>query len=168
SACYAYSVCGCFFWWIACCNGQVIKFCGGYVMAKAADYSLGPHTFPRGWFVVAESSELEKRGTMAVRFFGKDFALYRGESGEPALLDAYCPHMGTHITASESSEVVRQDRQIVGDDILCPYHGWRFGPDGQCKEIPYRDGPCPRAANTNSYPVKDVMGCIMMWHDPEG
>ena len=27
-------------------------------MAKAAEYNLGPNTFPRGWFIVAESKEL--------------------------------------------------------------------------------------------------------------
>ena len=46
-------------------------------MAKAADYGLGPKTFPTGWFIVAESSELDK-GPMAIRFFGRDLALYRG------------------------------------------------------------------------------------------
>ena len=71
-------------------------------MATAAQYDLGPNTFPRGWFIVAESTELDK-GPMAVRFFGQDLALYRGESGKPVLLDAYCAHMGTHITASTSA-----------------------------------------------------------------
>ena len=54
-------------------------------MAVASEYGLGPHTFPRGWFVVAESSELDQ-GPRAVRFFGRDLALYRGESGNPVLL----------------------------------------------------------------------------------
>ena len=71
-------------------------------MAKAADYNLGPNTFPRGWFIVAESSELDK-GPMAVRYFGQDLALYRGQSGKPVMLDAYCAHMGTHLTASTSA-----------------------------------------------------------------
>lgn len=136
-------------------------------MAKATEYSLGPHTFPRGWFVVAESAELD-RGPMAARFFGKDFALYRGESGRPIMLDAYCPHMQTHLTASDSAEIVKTGGQIEGDSIRCPYHGWRFGPDGQCDNIPYYDGPFPRSAVLQSYPVRDVMGCVMMWHDPEG
>ena len=54
-------------------------------MATAAEYDLGPNTFPRGWFIVAESKELDE-GPMAVRFFGQDLALYRGESGKPILL----------------------------------------------------------------------------------
>ncbi len=136
-------------------------------MAKAADYGLGPHVFPRGWFIVAESSELEQ-GPMAVRFFGKDFALYRGESGQPIMLDAYCAHMGTHLTASKSAMIVQNGEQIEGDSIRCPYHGWRYGPDGELDDIPYHDGPLPKSAAIQSYDVRDVMGCVMMWHDPDG
>lgn len=136
-------------------------------MAKAEEYGLGPATFPRGWFIVAESSELSDK-PMGVRFFGKDFALYRGESGKPVMLDAYCAHMGTHLTLSTSAMIVQNGKQIEGDSIRCPYHGWRFGPDGQCDDIPYHDGPVPRSAAIGSYPVKDVMGCVMMWHDPDG
>ena len=135
-------------------------------MAKAADYNLGPHAFPRGWFIVAESSELDQ-GTLAVRFFGQDFALYRGESGRPVMLDAYCAHMGTHLTASKSAMIVANGKQIEGDSIRCPYHGWRYGPDGKLNDIPYQDS-CPKTVALNSYEVREVMGCVLIWFDPEG
>ena len=38
------------------------------MMAKSADYKLGPNTYPRGWFVVAESSELTTE-PLAIKFF---------------------------------------------------------------------------------------------------
>jgi len=136
-------------------------------MAKAVDYKLGPSTFPRGWFIVAESKELDA-GPMAVHYFGQDFALFRGESGRPIMLDAYCAHMGTHLTAGTSAMIVQNHRQIEGDAIRCPYHGWRYNANGDVDDIPYFDGPCPKSASIRSYPVRDVMGCVMMWHDPEG
>jgi len=136
-------------------------------MATATDYELGPNTFPRGWFIVAESSELDK-GPMAVRYFGQDLALYRGESGRPVLLDAYCAHMGTHLTASNSAVIVKNGEQIEGDSIRCPYHGWRYNPEGDVDDIPYHDGPCPKSASIRSYPVVDTMGCVMAWYDPDG
>ena len=135
-------------------------------MAQAADYGLGPNVFPRGWFIVAESSELDK-GPMAVRFFGQDLALYRGESGKPVLLDAYCAHMGTHLTASTSAMIVKNGLQIEGDSIRCPYHGWRYNARGDVDDIPYFDGPCPKSASIRSYPVVDNMGCVMAWFDPD-
>jgi 3-ketosteroid 9alpha-monooxygenase subunit A len=76
--------------------------------------------------------------------------------------------MQTHIAASKSAMIVVNGEQIEGDSIRCPYHGWRFGPDGQCDDIPYHDGPIPRSAKLGSYEVREVMGCIMMWWDPEG
>ena len=136
-------------------------------MATAAQYNLGPNTFPRGWFIVAESSELDQ-GTMAVRFFGQDMALYRGEDGNPVLLDAHCAHMGTHLTDSNSAMIVKNGEQIEGNSIRCPYHGWRYGPDGHVDDIPYSEAPYPKSASIRSYPVVDNMGCIMAWYDPDG
>lgn len=136
-------------------------------MATAAEYGLGPNTFPRGWFVVAESKELDE-GPMAVRFFGQDLALYRAEDGTPVMLDAYCAHMGTHITASTSTMLVKNGLQIEGSSIRCPYHGWRYSSEGHVDDIPYSDGPYPKSASIRSYPVVDNMGCVMAWYDPDG
>ncbi len=137
------------------------------IKARTADYGLGPYTYPRGWFVIAEASQLSQ-GPMALRYFGKEFALYRGESGRIVLLDAYCKHMGTHLTKSLSAHIVVSNQNIVGDSILCPYHAWQYGPDGDLESIPYEPGLCPKSANIKSYPVRELMGLVLMWHDPEG
>ena len=134
--------------------------------ARTQNYGLGEFTFPRGWFMVADAEELKDK-VLAVRFFGQEFALYRGKSGRVVLLDAYCPHMGTHLARNSSSYVV-QDGQIEGDSIRCPYHAWRFGPDGKCNDIPYNQGPIPKAACVKSWPVAERLGAIFVWYDPEG
>ena len=134
-------------------------------MAKAEEYGLGEFTFPRGWFMVAAADELKDR-PIAVHFFGQELALYRGKSGRVVLLDAYCAHMGTHLARNNTSYVV-QDGQIEGDSIRCPYHAWRYGPDGKCDNIPYYDGTIPKAACIRSWPVIERMGCVFAWHDPE-
>ena len=59
-------------------------------MAKTKDYGLGEHDFPRGWFMIADASEVTQT-PQAIRFFGRDMVLYRGKSGRPVLLDAFCP-----------------------------------------------------------------------------
>lgn len=135
-------------------------------MATTADYKIGPQTFPRGWFMVAISEEVtdQPRG---VRYFGQEFALYRGKSGRVVLLDAFCPHMGTHLAKNTTSYTAR-DGHIEGDDIRCPYHAWRFGPDGRCNQIPYFQGPIPKAAAVRSWPVQERAGVVFVWYDPEG
>jgi len=136
-------------------------------MATSRDYDLGEYTFPRGWFMVAESEKVTGI-PQGVRFFGQDFALYRGkDSGKVFLLDAYCPHMGTHLAKNSTSYVV-QDGAVEGDSIRCPYHAWRFGPDGKCNQIPYASGPIPPQAKVRSWPVKESMGAVFVWHDAEG
>lgn len=43
------------------------------------------------------------------------------------VLDAYCPHMGADL----SKGCVRSN------SIVCPFHAWVWGRDGQCEDIPY-------------------------------
>ncbi|WP_116364863.1 Rieske 2Fe-2S domain-containing protein [Parahaliea mediterranea] len=133
-------------------------------MATTKEYALGPAAFPRGWFVIASSQSLTRK-PLALRFWGRDLALYRGESGRAILMDAYCPHMGTHLAASESAALASSGLQIEGDTIRCPYHGWRFNADGECDDIPYLDGRCPKSARIRTYPVVEQLGCIMAWYD---
>jgi 3-ketosteroid 9alpha-monooxygenase subunit A len=134
-------------------------------MAGTAAYGLGEFIFPRGWFMVAEATELDG-GPIAVRFFGRDLVIYRGKSGRIVMLDAYCPHMGTHLARNTTSYVVRDGNQIEGDSIRCPYHAWRFGPDGKCDDIPYAQR-IPAAACVKSWRAVERAGAIFAWHDPE-
>lgn len=136
-------------------------------VARSSDYNMGEFDFPRGWFMIAGAAEL-KDAPLPVRFFGKDFALFRGQSGRLVLLDGHCSHMGAHLAASTSASIAVHGEQIEGDSIRCPYHGWRYSADGELEDIPGFEGPCPKAAKLRSYRVEEVMGAIMMWHDPEG
>ena len=141
-------------------------------MATTKDYRLGEFTYPRGWFMIADAEEVNTHTPLAVRFFGKDFALYRGRAtGKIVLLDAYCPHMKTHLAAKNTTSYVVLDgggTNIDGDGIRCPYHNWRFGADGKCDEIPYHEGPIPANACVKSWKAVESLGAIWLWHDPEG
>jgi len=136
-------------------------------MATTAEYRLGEYTYPRGWFMVASSDEVTKT-PIAARYFGEDVALYRGESGKAYMVEAYCPHMGTHLAKNTTSYVVKDNQQVEGESIRCPYHAWRFGPDGQCDDIPYSPGPVPKKACLKTFDLVEKAGCLWVWHDPEG
>jgi len=112
-------------------------------MATTAEYGIGEFTFPRGWFMVGESKDATHK-PIPLRYFGRDLIMYRGESGRVVVMDAYCPHMKTHLAKNESSYIVMDGKQVEGDDIRCPYHAWKFGPDGMCNEIPYSPAPIPK------------------------
>lgn len=136
-------------------------------MATSADYKLGDYPFPRGWFAVANGSEVGRKPT-GLRYLSQDLVIYRGASGRVVLLDAYCPHMGTHLASGESSETAQSDSHMEGDNIRCPFHAWRFGADGVCNDIPYYDGSIPPGARVRSWTVEERYGVVFAWHDPEG
>lgn len=136
-------------------------------MATSADYDLGEYAFPRGWFVVADSAQITRKPCNA-RYFGQEVVIFRGESGRVAMLEAYCPHMGTHLGRNSTSHIVTSGRHVDGEGIRCPFHGWRFGADGRCDDIPYFDGPIPPAARVRSWTVEERYGIVFCWNDPEG
>jgi 3-ketosteroid 9alpha-monooxygenase subunit A len=118
--------------------------------------------------MVARSEEVSST-PLAVRYFGEDMVIYRGgQSGKVFMIEAYCPHMGTHLARNTTSYVVKDGDHVEGDNIRCPYHGWRFGPDGRVNQIPYSPAPIPKSACVKSWKVVERAGCLWAWHDPEG
>lgn len=136
-------------------------------MATSRDYGLGEFDYPRGWMMVTAADRLSATPIEA-RVFGEDVVLYRGASGRPVMLDAYCPHMGAHLAVGPTGATALHCVQTEGDSIRCPNHGWKFGPDGQCTEIPYSRITIPKAMRIRSWQVQEWAGCIFAWHDPEG
>ena len=49
---------------------------------------------------------------------------------------------------------------MEGDDIRCFYHGWRYGPDGQCVEQPAEPEPFCRRIRIRAYPVEEYLGLV--------
>lgn len=137
-------------------------------MATSAEYNLGEHAFPRGWFVVANSAEIDGARPLSARYFGEDVVLFRGASGALGMVSAYCPHMGTHFGTSNHSYIVTAGLNVQGEGVRCPFHGWRFNREGVCDHIPYYDGAIPQAARVKAWPVVERWGVVFCWNDPEG
>ncbi len=114
--------------------------------------------FPKGWFQVAYSDELEPGGVKPLRYFGKDLVLFRTESGVAHLLDAFCPHLGAHLG---------HGGVVKGDSIECPFHAWTFDGGGRCTSIPYAD-KIPKKATMSPWTIREYGGLIHAWHHPDG
>jgi phenylpropionate dioxygenase-like ring-hydroxylating dioxygenase large terminal subunit len=56
--------------------------------------------------------------------------------------------------------------RVVGETIRCPFHGWRFGKDGVCKEIPYCE-EIPERARIRTWHTAEKNGEIYVWFHPE-
>jgi phenylpropionate dioxygenase-like ring-hydroxylating dioxygenase large terminal subunit len=111
--------------------------------------------YPTGWFQVGWQDDLGPGDVEPLEFFGKDLVMFRTEAGEVKVLDAHCPHLGAHLG---------HGGVIKGDDIVCPFHAWKFNGAGECTEIPYAK-KIPKKATMDCWPVRLVNGLIMVWHD---
>lgn len=114
--------------------------------------------YPNGWFQVTYSHELESGQAMPLRYFGRDLVLFRTESGEARLLDAFCPHLGAHLG---------HGGKVRGECIECPFHAWKFDGSGACVEVPYAKKIPPKAA-IQPWTIREVNGLIMAWYHHGG
>nr|XP_006822277.1 PREDICTED: cholesterol desaturase daf-36-like [Saccoglossus kowalevskii] len=118
-----------------------------------------PPVYPNGWFRVLESWQLKIGEKKDLTIMGEHIAVFRGESGEVFIVDAYCPHMGANVAIGG---------RVLGDCIECPFHGWVFrGEDGKCVDIPYTE-KVPDFAKIRSWSSLERNGMILMWYDAEG
>jgi len=113
--------------------------------------------YPRGWFIVAADNEVVPGESRRLFFFGRKMVAFRSPGGQVSVLDAVCPHMGAELGVGGC---------VDDGGVRCPYHHWRFGPDGRCNDIPYSQAIPPKA-RVHSYPVRVVNGLVHIWHDPE-
>jgi 3-ketosteroid 9alpha-monooxygenase subunit A len=131
----------------------------GAVGPRLAERSGLPYnSIPTSWFHVAWSHEIDRGQVRPLRYFGKDLVCYRGESGQVYDFDAYCPHLGAHLGHGGT---------VIDDSIRCPFHGWRYECTGQNIEIPYGAKSQNPAVWLRKWPVREINGLILVWHDED-
>jgi 3-ketosteroid 9alpha-monooxygenase subunit A len=111
---------------------------------------------PTGWFMVGWSADFPIGEVRPLKYLSGHQLAYRTEDGELHILNAHCPHLGAHIG---------HGGKVQGDCVVCPYHGWGYGPDGVNRFIPYEDRPNV-SHSLKVWPVVERHGCAFMWHDP--
>ncbi|MFO0745792.1 MAG: Rieske 2Fe-2S domain-containing protein [Myxococcota bacterium] len=129
---------------------------------------VGPRTpmgelLRRYWFPVAASVELPAGAALKVRLLGEDLVAFRTSDGALGLLDERCTHRGTSLACGI----------VDGHGIACPYHGWRFAPDGRCLTMPFeaRAGAPAAAllarARTRAHPIEELGGLVFAYLGPQ-
>src|SRR5579862_8305391 len=115
-----------------------------------------PRRYARGWHCLGLVGSFGDHRPHAITIFGQKLVVFQAESGQYAVLDAYCPHMGASL----------EEGTVKGDTIACGFHDWRWGVDGLCKGIPYAN-TVPSRARIGSWPVMVRNGQLFVYHDPE-
>jgi 3-ketosteroid 9alpha-monooxygenase subunit A len=135
--------------------GDTRSHAGG--SARALDHGTPPERFARGWHCLGLAETFRDGKPHGIEAFGGKLVVWADSQGEIHVLDGYCRHMGGDLTQGE----------VKGDEVACPFHDWRWGGDGRCKQIPYARR-VPLRARTQKYPVVIRNGQVLIWHDVEG
>ena len=79
-------------------------------------------------------------------------ALWRGTEGRLHAVSDICIHRGTALSLGWTQ----------GDQIVCPYHGWRYRADGRCAAIPQLEDPTrvPAKARIPAFRAAERFGLI--------
>lgn len=88
---------------------------------------------------------------VAARLLDEDLVVYRTPAGVVVAKDR-CLHRGSRLTLG----------RMVGDELECAYHGWRYGAVGRCTRIPAQppERRIPSKARLVSFPAIERHGLV--------
>ena len=124
---------------------------------RQIEAEAAPTRFARGWHCLGLERDFRDGQPHQVTAFGQKLVVFAGADGQVSVLDAYCRHMGGDLSQGT----------VKGNEIACPFHDWRWGGDGRCKQIPYARR-VPLRARTQAWPTLVQDGMLFVWNDPEG
>lgn len=107
------------------------------------------------WHPVCSVKELEMSsptglGPLGVTLLNEPLVVAK-LAGELVVMRDRCPHRSAKLSHG----------QVVGNDLQCPYHGWKFDADGACVHIPACPaGPIPAKARVERFDVEERYGLI--------
>ena len=104
------------------------------------------------WHPVEDSAAV-RSDPVAATLLEEDLVLFRSRGRVHALADC-CPHRGTRLSLGWVDEQ---------GCLVCAYHGWAYGPQGQCVRIPSQSddpGRIPSKARVGAYHAEERYGLV--------
>ncbi len=111
---------------------------------KPGEFTNAHPALPGFWHAVALASDVGE-DPVAVRLLDQGWVLARFGGAIAAFADE-CPHRRARLSAGE----------MTSGTLRCSYHGWRFGGDGRCVEIPALEAIAPIPARAALRPAAQV------------
>ncbi len=109
--------------------------------------------FTSAWYVVARSIEVGAAPSK-VTVLARDVVLYRSADGPVVAAPDRCPHREAPLSLGT----------VQAGCLVCPYHGWTFGEDGKCIDVPSSSEgvPPPPRAHLQTYHVTEQYGLVWL------
>lgn len=103
------------------------------------------------WHPVAFSHEVTATQPFAARLLDERLVLFRAEAGHPVAARDLCLHRGAPLSLGA----------IASGELVCAYHGLRYGPTGRCVAIPAApNAKIPDNLCLTTYPVREQYGLV--------
>jgi vanillate O-demethylase monooxygenase subunit len=105
------------------------------------------------WYVAAWGREV-KHEILGRTICGEALVLWRTQNGQVVVTSDRCVHRRFPLSQSPS--------RLVGDTLVCGYHGFSYGTDGGCVAVPGQTR-IPRTARLKPYPVVEQDSFVWVW-----
>lgn len=110
----------------------------------------------RHWFPIARAVDVADK-PVAATLLDLDLVVYRTPDGLCVGRDL-CPHRGVPLSMG----------RVEGEEIVCAYHGLRYGPDGRCNKIPAQpDVKPPGRLRVTMFPAVERHGLVWTCLSPD-
>jgi 3-ketosteroid 9alpha-monooxygenase subunit A len=129
----------------------------GESAVRTIDTGALPERYARGWHCLGLLDGFRDGKPHAIEAFGTKLVVWAGEDHAVHVLDAFCRHMGGDLTQGT----------VKDGNLACPFHDWRWSPEGRCVGIPYAKR-VPLRARTRAWITLEKNGMLFVWNDPEG
>ncbi len=105
------------------------------------------------WYMIARSADVKDR-PLGREVWKQRVVLFRTSSGAVHALEDVCAHRLVRLSHG----------RMVGDQIECNYHGWRFDAAGRCSHIPHlASKPVLPNCAVKSFPVLERYGFVWIY-----
>lgn len=109
---------------------------------------------PNHWYAVEHDRLLAKGQVIEARFWGDSVAVFRDDKGIIHAIEDRCAHRQLKLSGGT----------VVGDRLVCSYHGWEYSGEGALARIPHDlFGHKMPACKLKSYAVRVRYGLIWVF-----
>jgi 3-ketosteroid 9alpha-monooxygenase subunit A len=127
-------------------------------MTRETKFGFPFDSIPSSWYQIAWEGEVGNGEVRPLHYFGRDLVFYRTDDGDHVVMDAFCPHYGAHLGHGGT---------VKGCDLVCPFHGWQWSPDGRNTGAPLDGRPRPEVG-IRTYPTMVRNSIVWVWFDANG
>lgn len=82
---------------------------------------------PNYWYPVEYDHAIQKGHVREIVFWGRSYALYRGDDGTLSVVENRCAHRQLRLSVGK----------VDGCHLVCAYHGWRYDGHGRVVGVPH-------------------------------